>query len=61
MFTVLSSIDDADLDRLLGTLATVPSEELARAATQMSKMSPSAIRRLMQIAGNPAVSRLLRR
>jgi DNA-binding transcriptional regulator GbsR (MarR family) len=61
MFTVLSSIDDADLDRLLGTLATVPSEELARAATQMSQMSPSAIRRLMQIAGNPAVSRLLRR
>jgi hypothetical protein len=39
----------------------VPSEELARAAMQMSQMSPSAIRRLMQIAGNPAVSRFLRR
>jgi len=61
LFTVLSSIDDKDLDRLLGTLATVPPDELAKAATQMSNMSPSAMRRLMQIAGNPAVSRLLRR
>ena len=61
MFTVLSSIDDADLDRLLGALATVPAEELTRAATQMSHMSPAAIRRLLQLAGNPTVGRLLRR
>jgi DNA-binding transcriptional regulator GbsR (MarR family) len=61
LFAVLTALDDADLDRLLKTLATVPPDDLTRAATQMSQMSPSAVRRLMQIAGNPAFSRLLRR
>lgn len=61
MFTVLSALDDSDLDRLLTSLASVPPDELTKAATQLSHMSPSALRRLLQLAGNPAVGRLLRR
>ncbi len=61
MFTVLSAIDEKDLDRLLGTLAQIPPDELTRAATQMSHMSPAAVRRLLHLAGNSTVSRLLRR
>ena len=61
LFTVLDSLEDDDLDRLFGTLATVPPDELTRAAKQMSGMSPSALRRLLQLAGNPAVGRLLKR
>jgi len=60
MFTVLSALDDKDLDRLLTSLASVPADDLTKAATQLSHMSPSAIRRLLQLAGNPAVGRLLR-
>src|SRR3954447_16913947 len=61
MFGVLTALDDADLDRLLKSLASVPPDELSRAATQLSHMSPGAIRRLLQLAVNPAVGRLLRR
>jgi DNA-binding transcriptional regulator GbsR (MarR family) len=61
MFTVLSSLDDGDLDRLFKALATVPPDELSQAASQISNMSPAAVRRLLQLAGNPTVGRLLRR
>ena len=61
LFSVLDSLDNADLDKLLGALATVPPDELTRAVKQMSGMSPSSIRRLLQLAGNPAVGRLLLR
>jgi DNA-binding transcriptional regulator GbsR (MarR family) len=61
MFAVLTGLDDADLDRLLKSLASVPPDELTKAATQLSHMSPGAIRRLLQLAGNPAVGRLLKR
>jgi DNA-binding transcriptional regulator GbsR (MarR family) len=60
LFAVIGSLDDGDIDRLLRTLATVPSDELTRAVKQMSGMSPAAIRRLLQLAGNPAVGRLMR-
>jgi DNA-binding transcriptional regulator GbsR (MarR family) len=61
MFVVLSALDDADLDRLLGALATIPPDEMTRAVKQMSHMSPGNLRRLMHLAGHPAVGRLLRR
>jgi hypothetical protein len=61
MFVVLAALDDKDLDKLLSALATVPPDELSRAATQMSHLSPAALRRLLQLAGHPAVGRLLRR
>ena len=61
LFAVIDALDDRELDRLLSTLATVPPEELLRAIKQMSGMSPSSIRRFLQLAGNPTVGRLLRR
>lgn len=61
LFSVLNSLDNADMDRLLGALATVPPDELTRAVKQMSGMTPASIRRLLQLAGNPAVGRLLLR
>jgi len=61
LFSVLDALDNADLDRLLGALATVPPDELTGAVKQMSGMSPAALRRLLQLAGNPAVGRLLLR
>jgi DNA-binding transcriptional regulator GbsR (MarR family) len=61
LFDVLGTLPPADLDRLLGLLATVPTDELTRALNQVSRMSPSSVRRLLTIAGNPAVGRLLTR
>ena len=61
LFTVIDSLDDDTIDRLMGVLATVPPDELTRAVAQMSAMSPATVRRLLQLAGNPAVGRLLRR
>ena len=61
LFSVLDALDNADLDRLLGALATVPPDELTSAVKQMSGMSPAALRRLLQLAGNPAAGRLLLR
>jgi DNA-binding transcriptional regulator GbsR (MarR family) len=61
MFGVLTALKDDELDRLLKALASVPPEDLTRAATQISQMSPAAVRRLLQLAGNPTVGRLLRR
>ena len=61
LFSVLDALDNADLDRLLGALATVPPDELTGAVKQMSGMSPAALRRLLQLAGNPAAGRLLLR
>jgi DNA-binding transcriptional regulator GbsR (MarR family) len=61
MFAVLNELDEGDIDRLLTSLASVPRDDLTRAAKQISHMSPAALRRLLQLAGNPAVGRLLRR
>lgn len=61
LFDVLARLPPEDLDRLLGLLATVPPDELTRAVSQVSRMSSGSVRRLLVLAGNPAVSRLLRR
>ncbi len=61
LFAVIEALDDRALDNLLAAVATVPPQELTAAVTQMSHMSPNAIRRLLQLAGNPAMGRLLRR
>ena len=61
LFDVLGSLQPADLDHLLGLLGAVPSEELTRAMTQVSRMSPSSVRRLLSLAGSPALGRLLGR
>jgi DNA-binding transcriptional regulator GbsR (MarR family) len=61
LFAVLDALDPADLDNLFGTLASVPPDELTRAVKQMSRMSAASLRRLLHVAGNPAVGRLLSR
>lgn len=60
VFAVLARLDEREIDRLLETLEGVPEDELTRALTSISRMSPSAVRRLLALAGHPAVSRLVR-
>lgn len=60
LVSVLAPQRESDLDRLLSTLARVPPDELERAVTAVSRMSPEAVRRLLRLAGHPAVSRLVR-
>jgi hypothetical protein len=59
-FAVLAHQDERDLDRLLTTLARVPEDELTKAVSAMSAMSPAAVRRLLSLVGHPAVARLVR-
>ncbi len=61
LFGVFSRLDDATLARLLASLAAVPEDDLAVAARRMASMRPSALRRLLQLAGQPGVTRLLDR
>lgn len=60
LFTVIARLDDEELDRVLAVLATIPPDELDRAVSQISRLSPAGVRRLMRLAGHPAVARLIR-
>jgi hypothetical protein len=60
LFGVLAAQDERDLDRLLETLAAVPPQEVGTALSAVSRMSPAAVRRLLRLAGHPAVARLVR-
>jgi DNA-binding transcriptional regulator GbsR (MarR family) len=60
LFTLLDALEASEVDGLLRTVATIPPDELTRAAKQVSGMSPAAVRRLLKLAGNPALGRLLR-
>ena len=59
LFKVLSSQDAKALDRLLNTLAEIPEDELTSAIEAISKLPPGSMRRLMRLAGQPTVVRLL--
>jgi len=59
LFSVLAQQDPKTLDRLLTTLADIPEDDLVDAVRTMSKMPPGSVRRLLRLAGRPAVSRLL--
>jgi DNA-binding transcriptional regulator GbsR (MarR family) len=59
LFAAMSNQDPKDLDRLLAGLADMPEEELTDALKTMSKMSPTNLRRLLRLAGQPTVARLL--
>jgi DNA-binding transcriptional regulator GbsR (MarR family) len=61
LFGVLGRLDDTTLRSLFGALAAVPSEELATAATRVATMRPAVLRRLLRLAGQPGVARLLDR
>ena len=60
LFAALAGQDEGDLARLLDLLAKVPQADLGRALKALSELSPAAVQRLLRIAGNPAVRRLIR-
>ena len=60
LFAVLAEQDESDLKRLLNVLAGVPEEDLSRAVAAVSRLSPSGVRRLLRLAGHPAITRLVR-
>jgi len=59
LFSVLAKQDDRTLDRLLTTLADIPEDDLVDVVRTLSKMPPGSVRRLLRLAGRPAVARLL--
>ena len=59
LFGVLGQLDDATLSRLVKLLASIPEDELASSAQAISRLSPPLVRRLMRLAAQPAVARLL--
>jgi DNA-binding transcriptional regulator GbsR (MarR family) len=59
LFKVLSAQDAKALDRLLDSLADIPEDELGSAVEAVSKLPAGSVRRLMRLAGQPTVIRLL--
>jgi DNA-binding transcriptional regulator GbsR (MarR family) len=60
LFGVLDRVDDATLERLSTSLAAIPEQELAAATTSLAKMRPQLLRRLVGVAGQRGIARLLR-
>jgi DNA-binding transcriptional regulator GbsR (MarR family) len=58
---VLARLDDETAARLLGSLAEIPENELVAAANKVAGMRPSVLRRLLRLAAQPGVARLLDR
>ena len=61
LFGVLRRLDDASLDRLFASLAAIPEAELATGVDRIAALSPAALRRLLRVAANPGVVRMLDR
>lgn len=61
LFAAMNEQDAKDLDRFLAGLADIPEQELSDAMRTMSKMSSANLRRLLKLAGQPTVARLLGR
>lgn len=59
LFVVLGSQDDATLDTLLETVAGIPEDELSDLVRTLARLPPGTLRRMLRLAGRPAVSRLL--
>ncbi len=59
LFEVLGRLDDATLDRLVDKLAAVPGAELATAAKTLAGMPRGTLRRVVRMAGQPTLARLL--
>jgi DNA-binding transcriptional regulator GbsR (MarR family) len=61
LFEALGKQDPKDLDRLLANITDIPETELVDALKTMSRMSPANLRRLLRLAGQPAVAKVLGR
>lgn len=61
LFRLLGRLDEQTVDRLLAVLAEIPADELADAARTLAGMPTGTVRRLLRLAGRPAVMRLLGR
>jgi DNA-binding transcriptional regulator GbsR (MarR family) len=61
LFRVLAEQDARALDRLLAALADIPDDELDKALRSISRMSPTSLRHLLQLAGRKSIVRLLGR
>lgn len=59
LFAILAELDDATIARLLDLLAAVEPADLASAARAIARFSPRAVRRLVGVAGTPALARLI--
>ncbi|HYI22552.1 MAG TPA: hypothetical protein VEX62_07945 [Candidatus Limnocylindrales bacterium] len=59
LFAVLERQDQETLDRLLGTLSEIPEDELDDLVRTLSRMPSGSVRRLMRLAGQPTVARLI--
>jgi DNA-binding transcriptional regulator GbsR (MarR family) len=58
---LLARLDQETVGRLLASLAEVPGDELAAAAGSVARMRPAVLRRLLRLASQPGVSRVLER
>lgn len=61
LFATLGALDERTIARLLDLFDTVEPAEFASAARAVSRLSPRAARRLVGLAGSPALSRLIGR
>jgi DNA-binding transcriptional regulator GbsR (MarR family) len=59
LFGVLGRLDEGVTKRLIESLAEVPGDDLASAATMLARLSPNGLRRLVRLAGRPEVGRVL--
>jgi hypothetical protein len=60
LFTVVDRLSDRQLDRLLEGLAMLDDDALARVAATLADLSPTALRRLVGLAGQPGIGTVLR-
>jgi DNA-binding transcriptional regulator GbsR (MarR family) len=59
LFAILGELDDTTIARLIDLLAAVEPADLASAARAIARFSPRAVRRLVGVAGTPALARLI--
>jgi DNA-binding transcriptional regulator GbsR (MarR family) len=61
LLELLARLDPETVRRLLASLGEVPGEELAAAAGSVARMRPAVLRRLLRLAAQPGVARVLER
>lgn len=61
LFAALGRLDEKTLSRLIALLASIPPDELASSASSVSRLPSDLVRRLLRLAAQPAVVRLLSR